>query len=210
MNRTRPGRRTLAGLVIASAALVGAACAPMTPPGTTTTTTTTTTSTTTTTTLLTVDIPGFTYQFPSFSLQLPPVGINFGCSATYNPPSLNVAGPTLVIRRPRSTPVPARRPCPAVSLNGFNSALSLGQFTISCPVPFLPPLTFSTGVVAHLSAGAGAPGAFVNLDDNTIVVPGFGLTISANLTFQGFGGLVIPLPNQTVQLPTAVIPIPNQ
>ncbi len=205
MKRTRLAWRTIGAVAIATAAVVGAACAPVAPPATTTTTTSTTT-----TTLLTVDIPGFTYQLPSFSLQLPPVGINFGCSATYNPPSINVAGPTLIIPPTTIDAGSGQTALPGVTLNGFNTAVSLGNFTISCPLPFLPPLTYTTGVVANLSAGAGAPGAYVDLDDNTIVVPGFGLTLSANLAFQGFGGLVIALPNQTVQLPTTVIPIPNQ
>ncbi len=204
------GRRLRYGsvLVVGAVALVASACAPPTT-GTPTTTTTTTTTTSTTTTIPLLQIPEFSYQLPSFSLGLPPVGINFGCSATYNPPSFSVAGPTLLIPATTVQVVGSSVPLPGIQLDGFTTTVSLGSFTISCPVPFLPPLTYTSGVAAVVTVGSQTVGGTINLLDETITVPAVTIQVSGSLVFQGFGGLSIGFPTQSITLPGVTLPIPD-
>ncbi len=191
-------RRRSAVAVAGILALFAGACVPPTvpPPATTTSTTSTT--------IPDITIPGFTYQLPSFSLDLPSVDVGFsGCSASYNPPSFGVTGPTLVI--PETT-VPANGgvlPLPGVQLNSGAASISLGSVTISCLF-----VSFTSGVVVNLGGGAASPSATLDLNQGKIIVGSSTLSLSASLVFQGFGGLTIPLANQTVVIPGAEIPLP--
>lgn len=198
------GRRgrlgSVAVAVLVSAVLAVACVPPPTPPPPTTTTTT---STTTTTAVPVTVIPGFTYQLPSFSLDLPSVGVGFsGCNGTYDPPSVNVTGPVLSI--PETTVVGATGvvQLPGVSLQQGAASLSLGTVTISCLI------SFSSSVRLDLGSAAATPSATVDLGQGSITTSAVTLSLSATLVFTGFGGLTIPLANQNVTIPGVTIPIP--